>query len=555
MKRIRSITALLMAVLLLIGSWGATGVSAAEPVAAVAETQALTYYGRTILGQMKNSAALQYAYDKLVAGVEAGYDEIDISHRTYEISRDEASAVVDLVRADRPDFFWLAEVGVGVRNDVCVAFYPTYSKVGLQYVPAIQQRVEALTAGLEGKSDYEKSMLLHDRLCDAVTYLSGSNDQTVIGSLLDGAAVCAGYARGYQILMQAVGIPCFFVTGVSEGIGHAWNLVQLDGEWYYTDVTWDDQMDDENGNIYYTYLNVTYDQISIDHTATEYADYLPRSTATAANFFVKNGLVLHHDEEPNIAQLARGMLASYPPQFLYTGEDTTEGVYLLFDIMNDLVLELMGSYTPYEYAYVGCLGPGLLVKDFVIDHPHTFESTYLPATCTVDGVESRRCTQCGYTEKTVLEATGHEFDWVAEEAHHVGVCRHCGLTTEPGEHLYNNDGVTCDVCGYQKGCKHQYLYPCGRFCTLCGLERLIDVAHTFDSDRDPDCNVCGEVRQLPVLRGDVNGDGRINNRDLGMLQQLLNEWNPPAVEQACDVNGDGRINNRDLGALQQLLNT
>lgn len=53
--------------------------------------------------------------------------------------------------------------------------------------------------------------------------------------------------------------------------------------------------------------------------------------------------------------------------------------------------------------------------------------------------------------------------------------------------------------------------------------------------------------------GDVNGDGKINNRDLGCIQQYLNGWNV-SVEEGADVNGDSKVNNRDMGELQQMLN-
>lgn len=53
--------------------------------------------------------------------------------------------------------------------------------------------------------------------------------------------------------------------------------------------------------------------------------------------------------------------------------------------------------------------------------------------------------------------------------------------------------------------------------------------------------------------GDVNGDGRVNNRDLGYLQKALN-GNDVSVDGNADVNGDSKVNNRDLGALQQIVN-
>ena len=57
-----------------------------------------------------------------------------------------------------------------------------------------------------------------------------------------------------------------------------------------------------------------------------------------------------------------------------------------------------------------------------------------------------------------------------------------------------------------------------------------------------------------VNAGDVNGDGKLNNRDLALMQKYLNEWPVTVNEDAVDVNGDGRINNRDLSELQKLLN-
>lgn len=58
----------------------------------------------------------------------------------------------------------------------------------------------------------------------------------------------------------------------------------------------------------------------------------------------------------------------------------------------------------------------------------------------------------------------------------------------------------------------------------------------------------------PTILGDANGDGRVNNRDLGILQQHLADWEITIDLAAVDMDGNSRINNRDLGLLQQLLN-
>ena len=56
-----------------------------------------------------------------------------------------------------------------------------------------------------------------------------------------------------------------------------------------------------------------------------------------------------------------------------------------------------------------------------------------------------------------------------------------------------------------------------------------------------------------IVPGDADGDGRLSNRDLGLLQQWLNGWEVTLADEA-DINGDGALNNKDLGLLQRALN-
>lgn len=65
-------------------------------------------------------------------------------------------------------------------------------------------------------------------------------------------------------------------------------------------------------------------------------------------------------------------------------------------------------------------------------------------------------------------------------------------------------------------------------------------------------NMMSYVQAALKMVGDINGDGRVNNRDLGCLQQVLN--NGDTSLEGADVNGDNKVNNRDMGELQQILN-
>ena len=57
-----------------------------------------------------------------------------------------------------------------------------------------------------------------------------------------------------------------------------------------------------------------------------------------------------------------------------------------------------------------------------------------------------------------------------------------------------------------------------------------------------------------LLYGDVNGDGRLNNRDLALLQRYLAHWEVTIDPIAAEISGDDSIDNRDLVQLQRILN-
>ena len=55
------------------------------------------------------------------------------------------------------------------------------------------------------------------------------------------------------------------------------------------------------------------------------------------------------------------------------------------------------------------------------------------------------------------------------------------------------------------------------------------------------------------LPGDINGDGKLNNKDASRLFQHLSGWDVEVIEAALDINGDGKVNNKDASRLFQYL--
>ena len=56
-----------------------------------------------------------------------------------------------------------------------------------------------------------------------------------------------------------------------------------------------------------------------------------------------------------------------------------------------------------------------------------------------------------------------------------------------------------------------------------------------------------------IRPGDINGDSKVNNKDLTRLFKYLSKWNVEVNETALDVNADSAVNNKDLTRLFQYL--
>lgn len=122
--------------------------------------------------------------------------------------------------------------------------------------------LEEAMAQVAGVSDpLERILILHDYLVSHTSYnYERAHNQPApsnriygaYGALVDGDAVCHGYTLAYKALLNKAGIESLFVgSDRVDGIGHAWNLVELDGEYYHIDATWNDKAE---GNSRYTYF-------------------------------------------------------------------------------------------------------------------------------------------------------------------------------------------------------------------------------------------------------------------------------------------------------------
>lgn len=291
MKRsLRKTLSILLVLVLVLGSMPATQ--------AATVTDADFYYGRSAIAKLPNADSLLYAYDQIAAGIETTQAQITVrdGYNTH-ISETEFFMVMDAYLRDHSEVFWFTGKYAYARSgDGSVKFIvPTYLYTGealAQMRAAFDRQIAVFTAGIrDTMTDYQKELHLHEALSQFVVYGYPSNGDTNIshhayGAMVNGLAVCDGYAKAFQTLLHAVGIRSLIINGTSldpagNTVGHAWNCVEIDGNFYHVDLTWNDQ----DSSTYHAYFNVDDATILEDHTIDPTAYDLPVCDKDEAFYF------------------------------------------------------------------------------------------------------------------------------------------------------------------------------------------------------------------------------------------------------------------------------
>ena len=423
-------------------------------------------YGRT-----KLSSVQQYIYDALVVGCETAKADIkiDISGRNVDLENDLQTAFA-MFYSDYPEYFWVTGGWSAASNGVTLTVQPQYSIPGGDLNAAkskYNKAVQDLISGLSG-SEYEKSKTLHDRLIDKVVYAHSNNDQNAYGVLVEGKAVCNGYAKAYQHLMNQAGIPAWYVQGDSvnpatgTSVSHAWNIVKIDGDWYYTDVTWDDQGD----NTFYAYFNITTEQLLEGHTIdSEYARVLPKATASAANFYKKEGRIFTEYDQNKLVNF---LIQDGKKTQIYVDGNLNAFLASVKENMLSIGKQLGGtgafgvSYSSYE------LGHALIFEFVLVSENHTHKTKTAVAmvkeSCRADGKKAYYICDCGskFLDEACTKSVNGDGDltipalahtpsgYTSDGIGHWKVCTVCGteIADSRGSHTDENADNQCDTCTY-----------------------------------------------------------------------------------------------------------
>ncbi len=240
-------------------------------------------------------------------------------------NREEAATLYNAFFRDNPAFFYVGST-YGLEGymredtayyDTLVLMYTMDAAQREQAFAAIRQVLKEIESGIpdSGNDSFETEVYLHDQLTRRCRYdeeaAEGGHETyphafTAYGALVEGKAVCEGYARGMQLLLNTNGIRSTLVIGRSRQNGeeHMWNLVTVNGQNYHLDATWNDG--ENQGQ--HTFFNLTTAQIQRTHDINPNQPDIDTCTATADNYFVRKGAYFDTYDRDTIARYIAGAL-------------------------------------------------------------------------------------------------------------------------------------------------------------------------------------------------------------------------------------------------------
>lgn len=142
-------------------------------------------------------------------------------------------------------------------------------------------------------SDVQKVVAVHDYIVRNHQYEMNTTGSpfTVFTFMHEKQGVCMAYALLFEKMMEELHIPCYYVVGKADGesdLGHAWNMVQLGGEWYHIDATWNDLGSKlKNHEIRYRYFLRSDEFMKRDHhwNHNHYPQCLSETYKGMSNFY------------------------------------------------------------------------------------------------------------------------------------------------------------------------------------------------------------------------------------------------------------------------------
>lgn len=185
------------------------------------------------------------------------------------LTKSSASTVAMMFKVSNPQYYfldaWTSNISAGSGGYVALTVLADFAN-GIARQTATNQMKTVIDSWMvqinAQPTEWAKEKLAHDLICEKVVYdnayMSSTQNpynQVAYSVFCTDSTVCAGYSQAMQLLMNAAGIDCAVVTSEE----HEWNIIRINGTWYYLDITWDDPTESMAAkigqNVGYQYFN------------------------------------------------------------------------------------------------------------------------------------------------------------------------------------------------------------------------------------------------------------------------------------------------------------
>lgn len=513
------------------------------------------------------------AYKRIVAGIDARSDEIVISYdgEGYDITVDEINMVFNIVKEDYPEFFWLGN-GFGYyyynkegdTNEYVSIIEPDYLFYTEEEVKAayaeFAAEVNLILSSVKGTTPYEQELWLHDYLIKTNDYVSYSKHaHNAYGAIIEGEAVCEGYTRAFQLLLNKLGIENYTVTGSDQTganpqVNHIWNMVKLEDEWYQVDVTWDDMGNDDNG-IYYSYFNITTDTMTKDHTIVGNVVDVPICSGTTYNYYNQNTqYVFNADSSLNRIAFANNIASQINAQGfarIYAVNDSTASLNLwnIYQEISSTVAEQLG----FMSWHMGCYYNGDIEYHFYMYNQEVKTSPFygylVQGKMNLEDVSIRLYDRSMnideiYDEIIKNKKEDSSFKAVASK-----------IVIEPEDDWYEEDGTGSYFTrfifeGIPNGIYNLAVYKDGYGLWVYEIEIGVDGVTPEDAEGNDNC--WWVIYNL----GDLDDNTWVDASDALFMKRYIAGWESYTKTgnwYAADIDNDGDVTIKDLYILQRHL--
>ncbi len=291
----------------------------------------------------------KHAYNEILSKIYDMPDAITIP----AIDGDSFNKVFSALLCDNPDLFFVGRKCTLTSHLLatdCAIEYIIGKEEYTQQKAELDGVCNAVVSSLTSPDDeWQTEKEIHDYIVENCEYKIVESEHvysSAYGALVNGEAACEGYSKAAKLLLDMGGIESSVVSGISldfdgEQDPHMWNVVKINGSFYYLDCTWDDPVSNDGEEyVTYTYFNVSDDMISSTHSDIS-QDF--GCDSTAENYYIKTGRYFSAYDRS-----CEKKLSSLVAEELESGSETLQIRFGSEKVYNKAVSDLIGGERIYS---------------------------------------------------------------------------------------------------------------------------------------------------------------------------------------------------------------